>query len=86
MVKQYIITQPIRKNKKYSVFKWDNKDKKYKYHLSFGDSRYEHYKDKLGLYSHLDHHDADRKRLYYARHGKTNNKDSAKYFANRYLW
>lgn len=56
--------------------------------IHFGDRRYQHYKDKTPIkaYSHLDHMDPERKRRYYARHGKTTDKRSAKYWANKLLW
>jgi len=54
--------------------------------IHFGDSRYEQFKDKLGHYKHLDHHDTERKTRYYQRHGRTTNKDSAKYWSNNILW
>ncbi|RTL06731.1 hypothetical protein EKK58_04310 [Candidatus Dependentiae bacterium] len=88
-MQKYIIIHPIRKNKKYSVLVWDKNKHKYVYHLSFGDIRYEHYKDKtpLNLYSHLNHLDKNRRRrLYYLRHKPTNDKNSARYWSNKYLW
>ena len=39
------------KNKKYSVYVKGGKL------IHFGDKRYGQYKDKIGLYSHLDHND-----------------------------
>ena len=39
------------KNKKYSVYVKQNSKTKL---IHFGDKRYKHYKDKIGLYSHLD--------------------------------
>lgn len=39
-MKEYIIVEPRRKNKKYSVLKWNPEKKQYVYHLSFGDARY----------------------------------------------
>jgi hypothetical protein len=57
--------------------------------VNFGDKRYQHYRDKtgLGLYSHLDHRDPERRRRYRLRHGKTMRKKySASYFAAKYLW
>lgn len=73
------IVKSTRKNKKYMV-KVDNKT------IHFGDSRYQQYFDKIGLYSHLDHKDAERKRLYYARHGSATKKYSPKWFSHKYLW
>ena len=56
------------KNKKYSVYVVKDGRKRL---IHFGDSRYGQYHDKLGNYTHLDHNDPERKRLYYARHGPT---------------
>ena len=57
--------------------------------VPFGDNRYEQYKDrtKLGIYSHLDHLDKKRKKLYHARHQKDKNLPySPSYFSSTYLW
>lgn len=67
-----------RKNKKYMV-RVNNKL------LHFGDNRYQQYKDKIGLYSMLDHGDPKRKKAYYARHGKAVTY-SPKWFSHNYLW
>lgn len=85
---KYRIIPPIRKNKKYSVLVLNPKTQQYEYLLSFGDARYDHYKDstKLKLWSHLDHNDENRKRLYYARHGETDDINSARWWSNRFLW
>lgn len=73
------------KNKKYSVYvKSDNKNGMKLIH--FGDNRYEQFKDKLGHYKRLDHHDPKRKKAYYARHGKAIGKDNAKYWSHKILW
>ena len=78
-----------RKNKKYMVYVKSNNKRGYKL-IHFGDSRYQHYKDKtpLKLYSHLDHKDEKRKKLYYKRHGakKYAKKDTPKYYSHTYLW
>jgi hypothetical protein len=92
--KGYIIVEPRRKNKKYSVLKWDNIKNDYKYLLSFGELQnkdgdfYQHYKDStpLKLYSDLDHKDPERRKRYYLRHSTTDNIDSAKWFSNNFLW
>lgn len=76
----YEFKKSKRKNKKYDVYKNN------KYITSFGDNRYDQYKDKIGLYSYKDHNDKERKRLYYARHGKKADPESAKYFSHKYLW
>lgn len=81
MNNNHIFKKSTRKNKKYDVF-----DKNGKYITSFGDSRYQQYKDKIGLYSHLDHKDPKRRKLYYQRHGKKAKPLSAKYFSHKYLW
>ena len=79
-----------RKNKKYQVYyngKW----------IHFGDTRYEHYKDKtpLKLYSYLDHKDKKRRQDYLNRSMNIkdnqgnltyNNKNSSNYYAIKYLW
>lgn len=77
----YIFVAPSRrKGKKYDVYK------DMKYITSFGAKSYEQYFDKIGYYSTLNHLSKRRRDLYYARHGKTNNKTSARYFSNKYLW
>tara|TARA_R100001163_G_scaffold32976_1_gene25555 strand:- start:8389 stop:8628 length:240 start_codon:yes stop_codon:yes gene_type:complete len=75
-----------RKHKKYMVYVKANNKRGYKI-VHFGDNRYKQFKDKtpLKLYKHLDHQDKERKKRYYARHGKAI-KDSAKYFSHKYLW
>ena len=74
------------KNKKYSVYVKSNKNKSGIKLIHFGDNRYEQFKDKLGHYSHLDHYNLTRMERYYARHGKTNDKNTAKYWSNKILW
>lgn len=69
-----------RKNKKYDVYIND------KYLLSFGDDRYQQYKDKLGHYSYLDHNDKKRRDNYYSRFGKQATPRTAKYYSHKYLW
>ena len=56
--------------------------------VHFGDARYEQYRDStpLRLFAHLDHGDPERRRLYYARHGRQAELYSAKWFSHRYLW
>ena len=59
--------------------------------ISFGATGYEQYKDSTGLryYSHLDHNDPKRKKLYQQRHegeGEPNRKYSAGWFSWHYLW
>ncbi len=73
------IKSPI-KHKKYRAILPDVK------HLYFGDNCYHYHFYKIGMYSHLNHNDDNRKRLYYARHGKEAEKHSSKYFSHKYLW
>ena len=74
-------------NKKYNALLQDKKTKQIK-KISFGDIRYQQYKDKaLGLYSHLDHNDNKRRALYRARHKHDKlNEYSAGWLAYTYLW
>lgn len=82
----------LAKNKKYSVYvKKDNKTRL----IHFGDSNAEHYFDKLGIYSDLNHNDSSRRKNYLARSkGITNkegnptykDKDSANYWSRKILW
>ena len=71
------------KNKKYSVYVIKDGKKKL---INFGQLPYQQFKDKLGAYSNLDHGDKKRKDNYYSRHGKTNDKNTALYWANKILW
>jgi hypothetical protein len=60
-------------NKKYSVYvKSESGGVKL---IHFGDKNYEHYKDKIGLYSHLDHNDKERRKNYRERHSNDNIND-----------
>ena len=78
----YTFKVSTRKHKKYDAFKNG------KYVVSFGDNRYQQYKDSTPLhhYKKLNHYDKNRRRLSSARHGKTAKKGSAKYFSHKYLW
>jgi hypothetical protein len=72
-------------NKKYDIFKDDKKI------LSFGDRRYNHYKDRIGYYKHLDTLNKERRRLYRIRHkldkGVVNNSPLYPgYFSWHFLW
>lgn len=69
-----------RKFKKYDVFKGE------KYLFSFGDSRYQHFHDRLGLWNDLDHGDDLRLKRYYQRHGPKVKGLNADYFSKLYLW
>lgn len=78
----YTIRPSRREFKKYDVFKNE------KYITSFGDIRYEHYYDKFGFYSKLNHLDKDRRRSYRQRHANDNIDDPeyAGYWSWKYLW
>ena len=76
----YEFRKSTRDHKKYDVYKNG------KYLVSFGDNRYQQYKDKLMLYRHLDHGDEQRRKLYRARHGTNPEFESAGWFALNYLW
>lgn len=83
-----------KKHKKYAaIFKDPNTDEIENVH--FGDSRYEHYKDKIGFYSNLDHNDEKRRDAFRKRAEKQKNKDGSfsienintpAYFSYNYLW
>lgn len=79
----YIIVAPSKyKHKKYDVFQHN------KYLLSFGDNRYQHYCDKFGYYSHLNHLDPKRRLLYRMRHQNDNINDPRYpgYWSWNFLW
>jgi hypothetical protein len=72
-----------RKNKKYDVYKDDE------YITSFGDIRYQHYKDKFGYYKELDHLDKERRKNYRKRAKGISSIDdpyNANFWAYNYLW
>ena len=69
-----------KKHKKYDAIV---NNKKY----SFGDNRYQHYYDKIGYYSHLNHFDRIRRLNYRNRHKNDKlNEFSSGYFSYYYLW
>lgn len=77
--------------KGYPIHTSNHQNKKYKafvngHWVHFGDRRYEQYYDIFGHYKHLDHHDQERRRLYYARHGKSANEGTSKWFSHHILW
>lgn len=76
------------KNKKYSAILKNAETGRIK-KVNFGDKRYQHFKDKtgLGIYSHLNHGDPERRRRYRLRHAKTMTKKySPSWFSAKYLW
>jgi len=74
------VAPSTRKNKKYDAYV---AGKKY----SFGDTRYQHFHDKIGYYSDLDHLDSSRRASYISRHQNDNlSSYSPGYFSMYYLW
>lgn len=78
----YTIVPSKKTNKKYDVYK------KGIYITSFGDVRYQQFKDKLGYYSHLDHFDENRRKAYRKRHANDyiNDPMYAGYWSWKFLW
>ena len=70
-----------RKHKKYAAVLPDGT------RVHFGDTRYQHFRDRTPLraFAHLDHGDEERRRRFHARHGEYP-KHSAGWFAKKYLW
>ena len=63
--------------------------------VPFGHQKYQHYHDKIGLYSRLDHNDPERRRRYRQRHSAIKLKNgkraidvkySPAWFSYHYLW
>lgn len=55
--------------------------------VPFGDKNYQHYRDKLGHYSHLDHLDKERRRRFLRRHAQNaQHKYSSAWWSARILW
>lgn len=70
----------LSKNKKYDVY-IDGK------RISFGDNRYQQYKDRIGYYKDLDHLDKQRRLRYQQRHQNDNlDKLGPAFFSWNYLW
>lgn len=79
----WIIKPSKKKTFKYDVFKDEN------FILSFGHKAYQHYFDKLGFYSHLNHLDDKRRKNYLARSkgiGNLKNPYSANFWSREILW
>lgn len=88
---------PLYETNAYKIYKSDRPNKKYvaylpNYNLNrtkvvhFGDSRYEQYFDKIGVYHRLDHNDIERRKAYYRRHNKKPALYTAGWFSNHFLW
>ena len=71
------------KGKKYSIIIMDKGKRRI---IHFGAKGMHQYKDKIGLYSSLDSLDESRRKAFYDRFGKTNDKTSALYYSAKYLW
>lgn len=78
---------------KYSVYVKDKNGNKKLIH--YGNRNYQHFKDKIGAYSHLDHGDPKRRKSYLARSGGIRNKEgkltkddknSKNFWARKTLW
>ena len=81
----YDIIKSKRKNKKYDVYGLGEQGFT-DYLLSFGDSRYEQYYDKIGEFKHKNHNNDKRRESYYKRHGKESKPLTAKWFSHNLLW
>mgnify|MGYP003338381881 CR=1 FL=1 len=81
-IKNYTFVAPSKyKYKKYDVYKDGH------YIVSFGDARYQHYKDIIGAYDFLDHNDPIRRKLFKQRHSqRLNDLESATWFSDKFLW
>jgi len=80
----YIVKKSTKLNKKYDVF-----DLTGKYLLSFGDSKYQQFHDKLNMWSWNDHNDYKRRNLYRKRAegiGNLDNVNSANFWSYNMLW
>lgn len=83
---KFTLRPSTRKNKKYDVFLNINKIKKFI--VSFGDTRYQHYYDKIGFYKNLNHNDKNRRKRYIQRHknDNINNPFMAGFWSFQFLW
>ena len=71
--------------KKYMVYVKNKKTGSPKL-IHFGARGMNQYHDKLKHYSKNDSNDKERRRLYYARFGRTKDKDTALYWSSKILW
>ena len=83
------IVTSTNKNKKYMVLRTNRPA------IHFGSTTNEHYYDKIGKYSHLDHNDPIRRKSYLSRSAgiknkagqlTKNNPNYANYWSRKYLW
>lgn len=89
-MKELLFQKSKRKNKKYDVYNENGE-----YITSFGDKRFQHFKDKIGMYSHLNHNDEKRRKAYRKRHAGVKLKDGSRaidkklspaWFSYKLLW
>lgn len=84
--------KPVAIYKSYPIFLSDLINKKYyalvnKKKVYFGQMPYEHYEDKIGYYSDLDHHDKTRRRNFKSRFERLrHHKGTSSWFADQILW
>lgn len=76
----YFCAPSKRLNKKY-----DSYDEDFKYHNSFGQLPYQHYQDRIGYYTKLDHNNDKRRENYLSRFGDYK-KFSSEHFSTKLLW
>lgn len=50
--------------------------------IHFGDTRYQHFFDRIGMYSNLNHNDLTRRKNYRKRHKSIVDKDGFPYYKN----
>jgi hypothetical protein len=78
-----------KKYKKYDAI-LENKQTRKEVRVSFGDKRYQQFKDSTGLniYSHIDHNDLKRREAYHKRHSRFIHDGyySPSYFSFNFLW
>ena len=77
------------KNKKYNaILEIKNKDGSIiRQKVPFGDVRYMHYQDKIGLYHDLNHNDKNRRKLFKQRFENTRHiKYTPSWFSDQFLW
>ena len=81
------IEKSTRDGKKYKAT-IENKKSKKQVSIHFGSTAHQHYKDKKGLYSHLDHNDKERRKRFQNRFRSRYNPNeySATYFSWAILW
>lgn len=92
----FILFKSKNKNKKYDVYtpynvfglyRSKNSLQPLKFITSFGDSRYQHFYDKIGMYDHLNHNDLVRRKKYRSRHTEDHTDPTrAGYWSWNWLW